>query len=66
MTVKQQLRCGKPELFNEMVDELAASGMLVKETGRNGGVILLRIPVGDSTNGVFGCVIEKEKEEDAS
>ncbi len=64
VTLKQQLRCDKPELFNEMVDELAAEGMLVKETGRNGGLILSRIAVGHSTNGAFGNVIEKE--EDAS
>jgi hypothetical protein len=64
VTLKQQLRCDKPELFNEMVDELAAEGMLAKETGRNGGLILARIAVGNSTNGVFGSVIEKQ--EDAS
>jgi hypothetical protein len=49
VTLKQQLRCDKPELFNEMVDELAAEGMLVKETGRNGGLILVRIAMGNST-----------------
>jgi hypothetical protein len=64
VTLKQQLRCDKPELFNEIVDQLAAGGMLVKETGRNGGLILLRTAVGNSTNGAFGSVIEKE--EDAS
>ena len=64
VTLKQQLRCDKPELFNEILDELAAEGMLAKETGRNGGLILLRIAVGNSINGVFRNVIEKE--EDAS
>jgi len=61
---KQQLRCDKPELFNEMVDELAAKGMLVKETARNGGLILARIAVGNSTNGDLGSAVEKA--EDAS
>ena len=59
VTLKQQLRCDKPELFNEMVDELAADGMLVKETGRNGGAILARIAVGHSPNGTFGGAVEK-------
>jgi hypothetical protein len=64
VTLKQQLRCDKPELFNEMVDELAAEGMLVKETGRNGGLIVVRIAAGDSSNSAFGSSVEKT--EDAS
>jgi hypothetical protein len=60
----QQLRCDKPELFNEVVDELAAEGRLVKETGRNGGLILVRIAEGNSTYGGFGSAVEKA--EDAS
>jgi hypothetical protein len=60
VTLKQQLRCDKLELFNEMVDELAAEGMLVKETGRNGGLILVRIAMGSSHNGGFESVIQKE------
>jgi len=64
VTLKQQLRCDKPELFDEMVDELAAEGMLVKETGRNGGLILVEIAVENSTNGAFGSAVEKA--EDAS
>jgi hypothetical protein len=59
VTLKQQLRCDKAELFNEMVDELAAEGLLVKETGRNGGLILVRIAAGSSTNGAFGTAVEK-------
>ena len=59
VTLKQQLRCDKPELFNLIVDELAEEGMLVKETGRNGGLILARIAVENSTTGAFGSVLEK-------
>ena len=64
VTLRQQLRCDKPELFHEIVDELAAEGMLVKETGRNGGLILVRIAVGDSTYDSFSSAVEKA--EDAS
>jgi len=64
VTLKQQLRCDKTELFNEIVDDLAAEGMLVKETGRNGGLILVRIAAENSTNGVFESAVEKA--EDAS
>src|SRR5678816_809114 len=59
VTLKQQLRCNKPELFNQIVDELAEEGMLVKETGRNGGLILARIAVENSTTGAFGSALEK-------
>jgi hypothetical protein len=59
VTLKQQLRCDKPELFNQIVDELAEEGMLVKETGRNGGLILARIAVENSTTGAFGSALEK-------
>ncbi len=30
VTLKQQLRCDKPELFNEIVDELAAEGVQLR------------------------------------
>jgi len=59
VTLKQQLRCDKPDLFNEIVDELAAEGTLVKETGRNGGLILVRIVVEDSPNSPFGNAVGK-------
>jgi len=46
MTLKQQVRCDNLALFLEMVEQLAAEGLLAKETGRNGGLILARIGVG--------------------
>jgi hypothetical protein len=47
MTLKQKLRCDNLALFIEIVEQLAAEGLLAKETGRNGGLILERIGVGE-------------------
>jgi hypothetical protein len=58
------LRCDDMDCYQDVLAEMCVSGMLTKTLGRNGGLILLRIAVGNSTNGVFGS--EVETEEDAS
>jgi hypothetical protein len=42
-----QLQCDDKELFISVVDELTAEGLLIKENGRSGALILMHAtPVG--------------------
>jgi len=36
-----QLRCDDPTFFNSVLDEMCADGILTKEDGRNGALILV-------------------------
>lgn len=42
VTIGHKLRCDNLELFSAVVDEMESEGLLTKETGRNGALIIVR------------------------